>query len=151
MNHSYQPVMMLACTQSLSFSSSDNEDSSTVYIPSLYSTLPPHSPMGFAQQPLPKSIYTICDDLVEEEEDDFQILSLDDEYWITEPVPDRHLCIHEHPQLHPLCPYPFPCSTDSTPTSYQDMLDLSDMSDFEDVMTTSSDNDIPALKDIAEL
>ena len=49
--------------------------------------------MGFAQQPLSKSIYTICDDL---EEEDFQTFALDDEHWITEPVPDRHLCIHEH-------------------------------------------------------
>ena len=98
--------------------------------------------MGFAQQPLSKSIYTICDDL-EEEEKDFQTVALDDEHWITEPVPDWHLCIHEHSQLHCLCPYPFPCST-----SYQDMLDLSDLSGFEDMMTTSSDKDIPALEDV---
>ena len=104
--------------------------------------------MGFAQQPLSRSIYTICDDLEEEEEEDFQILALDDEHWITEPVPDRDLYIYKHSQLHFLCPYPCPCSTDSAPTSYQDMLDLSDISDFEDVMTTSSDQDIPALEDV---
>ena len=80
-----------------------------LHIPSTYSTLPPYNPMGFAQQPLSKSIYTICDDL---EEEDFQTVALDDEHWITEPVPDRHLCIHEHSQPHSLCPYPFPCSTD---------------------------------------
>ena len=40
---------------------------------------------------------------------------------------------------------------DSTPTSYHDMLDLSDISDFEDVMTTSSDEDIPALDDVLGL
>ena len=102
--------------------------------------------MSFAQQPLSKSIYTICDDL--EEEEDFQTVALDDEHWITEPVPDRHLCINEHLQLHSLCPYPFPCSTDSAPTSYQDTLDLSDISDFEDMMTNSSDEDIPALEDL---
>ena len=73
--------------------------------------------MGFAQQPLSKSIYTICDDLEEEEEEDFQTVSLEDEHSIMEPVPDRDLCIHEHLQLHSLCPYPFPCSTDSAPTS----------------------------------
>ena len=56
--------------------------------------------MGFAQQPLSKSIYTICGDL----EEDFQTVALDDKHWITEPVPDRHLCIHEHSQLHSLCP-----------------------------------------------
>ena len=48
---------------------------------------------------------------------------------------------------HPLCPYPFPCSTDSVQTSHQDTLELSDISYFEDVMTTSSDEDIPALED----
>ena len=73
--------------------------------------------MGFAQQPLSKSIYTIYDDL-EEEEEDFQTVALDEKHWITEPFPDRHLCIHEHLLLHSLYPYPFPCSTHSTPTSY---------------------------------
>ena len=102
--------------------------------------------MGFAQQPLSKSIYAICDD--PEDEEGFQTVALDDEHWITEQVPDRHLCIHEHLQPHFLCPYPFPCSTDSAPTPYQDTLDLSDISDFEDVMSTSSDEDIPALEDV---
>ena len=50
--------------------------------------------MDFAQQPLSNSIYTICDDL--EDEEDFQTVALDDKHWITEPVPDRHLCIHEY-------------------------------------------------------
>ena len=40
---------------------------------------------------------------------------------------------------------------DSTPASYQDTLDLSDISDFEDVMTTSSYKDIPALDDVIGL
>ena len=103
--------------------------------------------MDFAQEPLSKSIYTICDDS-EEEEEDFQTVALDDHHWITGPILDRHLCIHEHSQPHSLCPYPFPCSTDSAPTSYQDILDLSDISVFKDVMTTSSDEDIPALEDV---
>ena len=79
-----------------------------------------------------------------EEEEDFQTVALDDDHWITDPVPDRYLCIHEYSQPHSL--YCYPCSyTDSTPSSYQDILDLSDISDFKDVMTTSSDEDIPAL------
>ena len=73
--------------------------------------------MGFVQQLISKPTYTICDDS-EEEEEDFQTVSLDHEYWITDPVPDRLLCIHEPLQPHSLCPYPFPCSTDSTPVSY---------------------------------
>ena len=107
--------------------------------------------MGFAQQPLSMSLYTICDDLEEDEEEDFQTVALNDEHWITDPIKGRHLCIHEHSQPHSLCPYPFPCSTDSTQTLYQDTLDLSDISDFKDVMTTSSDEDIPALEDVFEL
>ena len=104
--------------------------------------------MGFPK-PATKSTYTICDDFKEDEED-FQTVALDDDHWITDPVPDRHLCIHEHSQPHSLCCYPCP-HLDSTPTSYQDTLDLSDISDFEDVMTTSSDEDIPALDDVIGL
>ena len=77
----------------------------------------------------------------------FKIISLDDNHWITDPVPERCQCIHEHSQPHSLCCCPCPY-TDSTPASYQDTLDLSDVSDLEDVMTTSSDEDIPALEDI---
>ena len=40
---------------------------------------------------------------LEEEEDgeeDFQTVSLDNEHWITKEIPDRPLCIHEHPLPH---------------------------------------------------
>ena len=36
---------------------------------------------------------------------------------------------------------------DYTSTSYHDTFDLSDISEFEDLMTTSSDEDIPGLDD----
>ena len=39
----------------------------------------------------------------------------------------------------------------ATPASYQDTLDLSDISDFEDVITTSSDENIPALDGVTGL
>ena len=39
--------------------------------------------MDFAKQPLSKSIFTICDD-IEEEEEYFQIVALDDKHWISE-------------------------------------------------------------------
>ena len=103
--------------------------------------------MGFAQPPLTKSIYTIHNDF-EEEEVDFQTVALDDDHWITDPVPDRHLCVHDQSQQQPLCSYTCPYSSGSTPVLYHDMLDLSDISDFEDVMTTSSDEDIPAPDDV---
>ena len=101
--------------------------------------------MGFVKPPS-KSTYTICDDFKEEEED-FQTVALDADHWITDPVPDRHLCIHDHSQAHPLCCYPCPY-TNSSPASYKDTLDLSDISDFEDVMTTSSDEDVSAVDDV---
>ena len=36
---------------------------------------------------------------------------------------------------------------DYTSLSYYDILDLSNISEFEDLMTTSSDEDIPALEE----
>ena len=79
----------------------------------------------------------------EEEEEDFQTVPLDDEHWDMEEITDRHLCIYEHSLPHGLCPY-----LDYQATSYYNTLDLSDISEFEDLMTTSSNKDIPALDDI---
>ena len=90
----------------LSFSSSDDEESSAVDILSAYSTSPLQNPMDFAQQPLFKSNYTICDDLEEDEEEYFQTVSLDDGHWSTDEILGRYLCIHEHSLPHSLCPYP---------------------------------------------
>ena len=42
----------------------------------------------------------------EELEEHFPTAPLGDDVWMQEPVPDRHICIHEHSQLHDLCPYP---------------------------------------------
>ena len=132
----------------LSFSTSDDEENLTVDIASTYSTMPPQNPMGFAQQPHSKCILTIYDDLCEdkEEEEDFQAVSLDNNHWMPEEILDRYLCIHKHSLPHPLCLYPC-LYMDHTPTSYHDTLDLSGMSEFEDFMTTSSNEDIPALED----
>ena len=101
--------------------------------------------MDFPQQPHSKCTLTICDDLDEdEEEEDFQTVPLEDDHWTTKDIPDRHLCIHEHSAPYDLCPYPCPYM-DYTSSSYYDILDLSDISQFEYLMTTSSDEDIPAL------
>ena len=93
--------------------------------------------MDFLQQPHSKC--TLFDDLDnEEEEEDFPTVK---------EILDRHLCIHEHSVLHDLCPYPCPY-LDYTSSLCYDTLDLSDISEFEDLMTTSSDEEIPALDDI---
>ena len=48
----------------------------------------------------------ICSDSSEDEEEDFQMVPLDDEHWISEETPERTLCIHEHGLPHGLCQYP---------------------------------------------
>ena len=82
----------------------------------------------------------------EDEEEDFQMVPLDDKHCTTEEVPDRTLCIHKHTLPHRLCPYPCPYANYLLP-SYASSLDLSDISDFEDIMITSSEEDTPALED----
>ena len=70
-------------------------------------------------------------------------MPLDDEHWDMEEIPDRPLCIHKHSLPRGLCPYL--CPYLDYQTSYYDTLDLSDISEFEDLKTTSSNEDIPAL------
>ena len=80
----------------------------------------------------------VCTDSSEDEEDNFQMVPLDDEHWTSEGAPERTLCIHEHGLPHGLCQYP--CTHVNYETiSYMDSLDLSDISDNEDYMVTSSD------------
>ena len=80
-------------------------------------------------------------------EEDFQTVSLDNEHWTTKEIPNRPLCIHGHSLPHGLCPYPCPYADYQAPSYYETMV-LSDISKFKDVMTTSSGEDIPVLKDI---
>ena len=92
----------------------------------------------------------------EEEEECFPTAPLNDDIWMEEPVPDRHLCIHEQSQLHGLCPYPCPYSLDQlcpTPeyAPAPQYMELSDIINFPDVMTTTSDEDIPSLEDAFRL
>ena len=82
-----------------------------------------------------------------DEEEDFQTVPLDDKHWTTEEVPDRTLCIHKHALPHGLCPYLCPYSNYLLP-SYANIMGSSDISDFEDIMVTSNDEDIPALEDM---
>ena len=70
-----------------------------------------------------------------------------------EPVPDRHLCIHEESQPHDLCPYPFPYSLDQLHpvpeyASAPQYMVLNIIFNFPDVMTTASNEDIPSLEDV---
>ena len=89
----------------------------------------------------------VCMEEDDEEEEDFQTVQLDDEHWTTKEVPNRTLHIHEHALPHELCPYPCPYTNYLIP-SYADSLDLSDISNFKDIMIMSSDEDVPALLDM---
>ena len=75
------------------------------------------------------------------------MVPLDDDHWTTEEIPDRTLCIHEHALPHGPCPHLCPYVNYQIP-SYVDSLDLSDISHFEDIMITSSNEDIPAPEDM---
>ena len=86
-----------------------------------------------------------CSDSSEDE--DFQMVPLDNEQWTSEETPERTLCIHEHGLPHGLCPYPCPYTNYQMP-SYMDNLDLSDISDYEDYMVTSSNEDIPGMEEV---
>ena len=87
------------------------------------------------------------------EEEDFPTAPIDDGIWLEDPVPDRHLCLHEQSQPHYQCSYPCPYSLDlphsvpeDAPAPYHEMMDLSDILDLQDVMTTTSDEDNPHLE-----
>ena len=97
--------------------------------------------------------YFTSTDEEEEEQEHSPTAPLNDDIWMEEPVPDRHLCIHEHSQ-HDLCPYPCPYSLDQlhlTPDYAPQDMDLSNIFNFPDVITTASDEDIPNLEDVLQL
>ena len=89
-----------------------------------------------------------------EEDDDteehFPTVSLDDDFWMEEPIPDRHLCIHENSQ-HDLCPYPCPYSLNLLHLTQEDApqyINPNNIFKFPDVIVSTSDDDVPCLEDI---
>ena len=75
------------------------------------------------------------------------MVPLEDEHWTSKEKPERTFCIHEHKLPHNLCQYPCPYCSNNTP-SYMDSLDLSDISDYEDYMITSSNEEIPGMEEV---
>ena len=61
--------------------------------------------------------------------------------------PERTFCIHKNGLPHTLCQYPCPYGSDDT-VSYMDSLDLSDISDYEDYMVTSSEEELPGMEEV---
>ena len=95
--------------------------------------------------------------ITEEEDDDteehFPTVSLDDDFWMEDPVPERHLCIHDNAQ-HDLCPYPCPYDLTLLHLAQEDAMqyiDLDDIFEFPDVMVSAADDDVPSLEDILRL
>ena len=71
--------------------------------------------------------------IAEEDKDDpeehFPTGSLGNNVWMEEPVPDRHVCIHENSQ-HDLCPYPCPYSWNPLQLTQEDTPQYIDLNDI---------------------
>ena len=93
--------------------------------------------------------------ITEEEDDDmeehFPTVSLDDDFWMEDPISERHMCIHKDAQ-HDLCPYPCLYDLNQLHPTKEDVqyMDLNDIFDFPSAMV-SADDDMPSLEDILEL
>ena len=82
------------------------------------------------------------------DEEDFPTVPLDDEHWTAGIVPERTFCIQENGLPNNICQHPCPYGNNDT-VSYMDSLDLSDISDYEDyMMTTSDDEDLPGMEEV---
>ena len=84
----------------------------------LHARMENHSP---EEHPVAHHLTSAEEEEEDEEDEDleehFPTSLLNDDVWMEEPVPDRHLCIHEHSQ-HSLCPIPLPIQLGSaTPHS----------------------------------
>ena len=144
------PCRLVCRHLTFSYSKEDDDDTSMDETPSPRSTPPvPHHADTFQKLPSKCTLHMYVTLEAEEEdmEEDFQTVPLDDEHWDMEEIPDRTLCIHEHALPHGLCPYPCPYANYQT-SLYCKTLDISNISEFEDIMTTSSDEDIPPFEDI---
>ena len=120
------------------------------YTATLCTRMEHHSP---EEPPMACHLTSVDEEQDEEEEDaeeHFPTAPLNDDIEMEEPVLDRHLCIHEHSQ-HDLCRNPCPCSLDQPHIALDyapQYMDLSNIFDLPDVITTASDEDIPNLEDV---
>ena len=88
-------------------------------------------------------------DCSSDEEEDFHLVPIDDEHWTPEMVPERTFCIHEDGLPNNVCQYPCPYGNNNNSVSYMDSLKISDISNYEDyMMTTSNDEELPGLEEV---
>ena len=84
-----------------------------------------------------------------DDKEDFPMVPIDDEHWTTEMVPERIFCIHEDGLPNNVCQYPCPYWNTNNSLSYMDSLEISDISDYDDyMMTTSNDEELPGLEEV---
>ena len=107
-------------TASLVFSSSDDENPVRPSVPCLQHSSTSNSSRfdGRAEPPSPVQHHinyhcmsTLSTDEFSQDttaKEHFPIAPLDNTIWLKDPVPDRHLCIHEQSQLH--YQWSYPCS-----------------------------------------
>ena len=105
------------------------------------------------------------DDVSSSFDEHFPTVPLDNDVWAEKDIPDRCLCIHERPdEPNHQCSYP--CPYDSNTTFWMDLLhsmpqtealftydpmEFSGISsDLPDIMTTTSNADIPDLDDVLD-
>ena len=70
----------------------------------------------------------------------FPTISLDDDIWTEELVPDRHLCIYHLDQPPPQSSHQ--CPFQSVPAeAYDNIMTINNILDFEDMATTTGDED----------
>ena len=81
------------------------------------------------------------------DEEDFPTVPLDDKHWTSDIVPERTFCIHKNGLPNNVCQHPCPYGSNDT-VSYMDSLDLSDISDYEDYMVTSSNEELPGMEEV---
>ena len=81
----------------------------------------------------------------------FPTVSINDNFWMEDPVMEKHLCICEDAQ-HDLGPYPCPYDLKQLHLTQEDMqcIDVNDIFDFPDVVVSADDN-LPSLEDILKL
>ena len=157
----------------LVFSSSDEESPVRPRDPHLWhSSTPYSSPVCRGSEPplpvqhhmnhnhmcLPSTDQFFTDDTTEE---NFPTTPVDDDVWLEDQTPDRQLCIHDTSRLnhlcHNLCPYANlhfaknlpPSLTPEAAEFEYDIMNLMD-TDLEDIMSTTSAEDILDLEDISD-
>ena len=130
----------------------EEDDESSLGRDTLHTRMEHHSP---EEHPMACHLFNIEEEDEEEEDtgEHFPTVSLNDDVWMEEPDPQRHLCIHEHLQ-HDLCPYSCPYSVDQLHLTLDytpQHMDPSDIFDLPDAITTASDEDIPYPEDVLQL